>query len=806
MLKKVVRWLLAGLFAVIVTAVVAGGSFYYYLSRGLPEIGSLGEYRPPVITKIYADDNEKIAEFYNERREVWPLDQTPEVLINAFVAAEDARFFQHTGIDLMGVLRALLKNMEAGEIVQGGSTITQQVAKSFFLSPRRTYSRKAKEAILSYRIEKRFSKKEILFLYLNQIYLGHGAYGVEAASANYFRKTATELSLAECALLAGLPQAPSRYSPFSHPDRAKSRQLYVLRQMTERGLISLEQADQARDEEMDIQPVKSWYQETTPWYPEYVRRYVAQKYGRDMLYNQGLTVSAAVNVEMQKAARQAVTNGLALLDKRQGYRGPVNHLAIEEIEPFLDKIRGEAAIEKTEMPLIGEIVQGVVVEVDDKADVALVRSARGAGKLFVSEMKWARPPDSDVAWYKAKATIKKVSQVLRVGDVILVKIIEAEIKEAPTKEGTAVVADGRDMPLETAAASLVFSLEQNPAVEAALICMEAKTGQIKAMIGGRDAKQSQFNRAIQAIRQPGSAFKPVIYAAALDKGYTPASMIIDSAIVFKDEEHDFTWKPQNYEERFFGPTLFRKALIKSHNIPTIKILMGVGVDYVRQYAQKLGIVSPLSRDLSIALGSSGMAPLELVRAYSVFANLGELVTPVFIKKIEDRQGLVIEENVTVSQRAISKDTAYIMTHLLKGVVEHGTGRRVKKINRPTAGKTGTTDNLDDAWFVGYTPDYVTAVWVGYDEERSLGASETGASAASPIWLEFMTTILADKPVKSFEVPEGVVFSKIDAETGLLPVVTSEKTFFECFKEGTVPTEYTRLPDAVVGEEQFFKNM
>jgi penicillin-binding protein 1A len=806
--KKLIKWLLSVLGALCIAIFIAAGTFYYYLSHSLPAISSLQDYRPSVITTVYADDNQKVAEFYNMRRLVLPLDKMPEVLINAFIAAEDARFFQHTGIDLISVFRAFLKNMEAGGIVQGGSTITQQVAKSFFLSPKRTYTRKAKEAILSYRIEKQFSKKEILFLYLNQIYLGHGAYGVEAAAQNYFRKSAADLNLAECALLAGLPQAPSRYSPFRYPDRAKSRQLYVLRQMQERGYISPQEAEATRQTKIDISPVKNWFREMTPWYAEYARRYVENKYGRDMLYNEGLSIYTAVNVDMQKIAREEIEKGLRALDKRQGYRGPEAHLAEAEVEPFLDRLRED--IDSADLPFkAGAIIKGVVAEVNDAEKQVRVRLAFGSGSVLFDDMTWARTPDEEVAWYKAEAKIRKPSQALAVGDVVLVRIINVSERadEAPPPEDDPVKNNSVEPPLAVAAQKntlYVLSLEQTPAAESALICMENKTGFVKAMIGGRDASNSQFNRAIQARRQPGSAFKPIVYAAALDKNYTAASMIVDSAIVFKDEEHDFTWKPQNYEEHFFGPTLFRRAFIKSHNIPTIKILMDIGVDYVREYARKLGVTSPLSRDLSIALGSSGLAPAELIQAYSTFANLGEKTTPIFIEKILDRDGRVLEENRPSSQRVIGKDTAYIMTHLLKGVVEHGTGRRVRALNRPAAGKTGTTDNLDDAWFVGYTPDYVTAVWVGYDEERSLGAKETGASAASPIWLGFMKRMLAEKPVKSFEVPEGVVFSKIDADTGLLPIAESENTFFECFKEGTVPTEHTKRPDAVVEEEQFFK--
>lgn len=780
-------------------AVAAGGVFYYQISRDLPQIYTLRDYRPPVITTLYSGDHQKIAEFYRERRVVAPLSEVPPMLIHAFVAAEDARFFQHTGVDLMSVTRAFIKNLRAGAIVQGGSTITQQVAKSFFLSSERTYVRKIREAVLSYRIEKRFSKEDILFLYLNQIYLGHGAYGVASAAENYFDKPMARLSLAECALMAGLPQAPSRYSPYRYPARAKSRQLYVLNQMVSEGYITEEQAQEARDAELEIKPVRSWFQEQAPWYSEHVRRYVEAKYGQEMLYNQGLSIYTAVDLSMQEAADREVDKGLRDLDKRQGYRGPIRHLAEGEVEPFLAALREEDP-QKSETTVVGDIVKGVVAEVDDEKESAWVRLAHGAGEIPLSNMRWARKPDPDVAWFYGSASITKPSQALEAGDVVWVRIAGFE----ETSVDRAGVGDA-DFFLDPTPSTFVLALEQDPAVEAALLCMEIKPGLIRAMVGGRDAGKSQFNRAIQAIRQPGSAFKPIVFAAALDSGYTPASIIIDSAIVFEDSANHI-WRPHNYDEHFYGPTLFRRALEKSHNIPTIKILMDIGVDCVRDYAKKLGIASPISRDLSIALGSASLTPIELVKAYAVFANLGRQVEPGFVTKITDREGRVLEENKAAPRQVIGSDTAYIMTHLLKGVVEHGTAVRVREINRPAAGKTGTTDDMNDAWFIGYTPDYLTAVWVGFDTKQSLGRGETGASAASPIWLGFMQAIMTDKPVTDFEVPEGVVFVRIDPKTGLLAKEDAPNAFLECFKDGTAPTGYAAPADAVVDEEQFFKGL
>ena len=783
-LKILILWsFLLGL-VLILCGGVASLVVYYSISKDLPKISSLADYHPSVITTVYADDGRKIAEFFKERRIVLPLSEIPSMLIDAFVAAEDSRFYKHRGIDFLSIIRAFFKNLEAGTIVQGGSTITQQVTKSFLLTPERSYKRKFREAILAYRIDKAFSKKDILYLYLNQIYLGHGAYGVQAASENYFAKSVQEINLAECSMLAGLPQAPSKYSPFRNPQRAKQRQIYVLNRMVEEGYITNIQATEAINTPLDIKPRHNLYIEKVPVYTEHVRRYLEKKYGSDVLYTQGLNVYTAVNVDMQKIAREEIQKGLADLDKREGFRGPLQRIKAEEVESFSQTLQAEFE----ESPLVeGAIVKSVVIAVDDRKKTVTVRLGNSQGVIAFENMKWARKPDPGVAYYEAK--IKNPSQALAVGDVILVNVKGKE--------------EGQDQ--------WSLALEQVPVAQSALMCIEAETGLVKAMIGGRDFRQTQFNRAIQSRRQPGSAFKPVIYAAALDKVfedpekfYTPATVIVDSAIVFKDAERDFTWKPRNYKETFYGPTLLRKALAKSRNLVTIKILQDIGVDYGIEYATKLGIESPLSRDLSIALGSSGVSLLELLKAYSVFANHGYLVDPVFILKVEDRNGNVLEEMAPERRKVMEKSTAYILTSLLEGVVKNGTGWRAKELKRPAAAKTGTTNNLYDAWFVGYTPQYITGVWVGLDEEAPMGKGETGSRAASPIWVGFMQRVLEGKPVEVFQPPEGVEFAKIDAETGLLPIPESKDVIFECFKEGTVPTKYTKAPDQISETSDFFK--
>jgi penicillin-binding protein 1A len=774
-LLRAVAWLFLIL---MVVGVLAGAGLYFHLSRNLPKISTLADYRPPIITTVYSDDNRKIAEFCKERRIVVPLSKIPRMLVEAFVSAEDSRFYTHQGIDFISIFRAFFKNLEAGTIVQGGSTITQQVTKSFFLTPERSYTRKIKEAILAYRIDKAFSKDEVLYLYLNQIYLGHGTYGVEAASEDYFGKHVQDLNLAECAILAGLPQAPSRYSPFRHPKKAKQRQIYVLNRMVEEGYITNIQATEAINTPLDIKERKNWYIDEVPYYTEYIRRYVEKTYGADALYTGGLKIYTTVNIEMQKTAREEIEAGLRSLDKRQGYRGPIKHLAASEIDAYVNHLKTEA---DPRPPAPGDRTTGVVVAVDDKENEVRVQLGDGMGAIALADMRWARKPDPEVTL--RQDPVRHPSEAFSVGDVIRVKV-----KAAADKDGL--------IPLD---------LDQIPLVQGALMCIEAETGYVKTMVGGSDFSKNQFNRAIQSRRQPGSAFKPIIYAAAIDKGYTPASVIIDSPIVFTDSETNFKWKPKNYEDKFHGPTLLRDALAHSRNIISIKLLRDIGIDYTINYARKLGITSPINRNLSIALGSSGLSLQELLTAYSVFANYGYLVSPIFITKIVDRDGNVLELNSSTRKKVIDKTTAYIITSMLESVVKSGTGWRVRALDRPVAGKTGTTNDLYDAWFIGYTPRYITGVWVGFDEEKSLGKGETGSRAASPIWLGYMKRVLADKPVRVFEVPDGVVFAKIDEKTGLLPIPESKKTRFEVFKEGTQPTEYTKAPEALTKPEDLFKS-
>jgi len=765
--KKVLKFLIFGFAALCLFFIAIGAVLYYFWSSNLPYIGSLREYNPPIITEIYGDDGQVIGRFWDEKRIVVSLDRIPRQLINAFIAAEDARFFKHEGVDFHSIFRAFIKNLVAGQIEQGGSTITQQVTRSLLLkSQERTYKRKAREAILSLQIEKSFSKEQILFLYLNQIYMGHGTYGVEAAALTYFDKKATGLNLAESALLAGLPQAPSRYSPIQNLDKAKARQKYVLERMREEGFISKAEEIEAFNAPIIITGKGESSFEKSSCFTEYVRRYLEKQYGRDLLYRGGLRVYTTVNLDMQRWADEALDEGLHELDKREGYRGPVRSLAPEEMEKF---VRDSGDELRANPPEIGSTVQGVVDVVDDMNSRAIIKIGKESGILLLSDMKWARKPDPDLAYYEA--SVRKPGDVLKRGDVILCKIKEKMASPY----------------------SWQLSLEQEPLAEGSVFVIETGTGQVKAMIGGRDFNISQFNRAIQARRQPGSSFKPIIYSAALDSGMTPSTVILDTPYISTMNPDEEVWRPKNYKENFLGPTLFRTALIQSLNVITVKILKSVGVENVINYARRMGIESDLAPDLSLALGSSGLSLKEITTAYSVFANGGLLVEPFFIEKIEDRRGMILEENQTSYRDVIPIDTAYVMTDLLKGVVTEGTGWRIKALNRPAAGKTGTTNDLRDAWFIGYTHGLVTGVWVGYDDRRSMSKGETGSRAASPIWLNFMSKALEGRPVEDFIAPESVVFSKIDTRKGLLASPYSEKTVFQAFKKGTEPKEYTPRP-------------
>ncbi len=716
------------------------------IRKDLPPVDQLAAYRPAVATQVYALGGELVGEFFLERRYLVPLDRIPVVVREAFIAAEDSNFYRHRGVDVASIARALLNNLFAGGVVQGGSTITQQVVKSLLLTPERSYERKIKEVLLSLRLEGQFSKDEILYLYLNQIYLGAGAYGVAAAAQVYFNKNVEDLTLPEAALLAGLPQAPSRTSPIHHENRARTRELYVLDRMEADGYITHPQReDAARIPVHVVLGQRRQSYANAPDYLEYVRRLLEDRYGNRGPYELGLRIDTSLDLHMQRIAERAVRTGLKALDRRRGYRGPLRRLSERDAASFLEQ--QQRTLPKGG-PAGGASVEALVVRA--AADHLRLRIGAAEAVLPSSGLSWAR------GWTTAS---------FHPGDVVLVKIEQ-------------VVSPGR---------SFEVSLDQDPDTEGAFLALDANTGYVRAMVGGYDYSRSQFNRAVQALRQPGSAFKPLVYAAAFDHGYTPASIVVDSPISFDDGSNRI-WKPENYEQEFRGPTRLREALVHSINVVTVKVAQDIGLSYLISYLPRFGFERPFPRNLSIALGSSEVTLLELVRAYDTFATGGKLYDPIFITKITDAAGAVVEERKPYYEQALSPETAYLITSVLKSVIDRGTGHRAKVLARPAAGKTGTTNDQMDAWFIGFTPELVAGAWVGFDEKKSLGKEETGGRAAVPIWLEFMQGATEDMPIVDFAIPDGIVFVNIDAKTGLRATPGDDHLLLECFRRGSEPAQ------------------
>jgi penicillin-binding protein 1A len=749
---------------------------FFYYSNHLPDFKPLKEPNLNVYSVVYSEEDEVVGKFLMENRIPISYERMPKSLVQVFIAAEDADFFQHKGIDYKGIARAMFKNLMAGRIVQGGSTITQQVTKTFFLTPKRSLLRKLKEVAYAFGLERNLTKEEILNLYLNNIYLGNGAYGVEAASESYFNKRVDQLNLAEMAMMAGIVKAPSRYSPIHNLKRAKDRQAYVLTQMAELGFISQEQKARILRTPLKIQSKESAYFSKAPYFTEFIRQQVEKKYGKEKLYQDGLRIYTTIDLSLQRMAQNSLEAGLRELDKRQGFRGPIQRLSQKEVKDLLSKKKG------TLTPLsMNEIFEGVILSKDDSKKIFVVWVEDRKGILPFSEVAWALNIKPTPQF--SPGNMKTPSDLLKTGDVVQVKV-----KGSPTK----------DQPL-------LLTLEQEPLVQGALVCIDPKTGYVKAMMGGRDFIESQFNRAVHSRRQPGSAFKPIIYAAALEKGYTPSTILMDSPVEYSDPDGTY-WAPKNYDKNFMGPITFRNALAHSRNVVTVKILEDIGVSFVLKFIKKLGIDSPIKRDLSIALGTSGISMLEFTGAFSTFANGGERIKPIFIKKIVSMKDEVLEENYPYvefeekeeeeeipevsspvqKERAISPQNAFLMTHLLQGVVQHGTGQRAKVLGRPIAGKTGTSSDYADAWFIGYTPSFLTTVWVGFDDKVSLGNNETGARAALPIWISFMDQALRNTPVETFKVPSGITMVKVNIETGLPINEDSKDAVIEAFVEGSVP--------------------
>jgi penicillin-binding protein 1A len=686
---------------VALVALAAGSLIYREIQKTLPPIDTVVDYRPPVATQIFASNGALIGELFSEKRYLVPIDRVPELVRQAFLAAEDADFYRHKGVDLVGILRATINNLAAGGKVQGGSTITQQVVKSVLLSPKKSYERKVKEILLSVRLERQLPKDKILELYLNHIYFGSGAYGVAAAAREYFGKDVADLSVAEAALLAGLPKAPSRYSPFRRWPRAKARQRYVLNRMYEAGFIGREERDAALRQPLSLATRKGSFRAAS-YFVEEVRRTMEARYGRTGLYELGLRIYTTVDLGMQKAAEEALRRGLEEVSARNGnYRSVFRRMDAGERGLYLRQQK--AAVRSLEP---SGTYEGIVTSV--RQDGARIQVGGFTGDLVPDPQEPEPLPKLDL------------------NDLLRVRVLDPD-SEPPQ-----------------------FTLDPAPSIEGALVALDPRTGHVKALVGGYDFGRSQFNRATQARRQPGSAFKPLIYAAALDRNFKPTSIIIDAPVYYNDNGR--VWSPKNFEKKYFGPTSLREALTKSRNVVTVKLAHAVGVRYLVDYLNRFGFPTPMPRNLSIALGSTEVTPLELAAAYAAFANNGARPLPILITEVTAPNGAVIEDNEPILEAIMPARTAYTITSMLQDVVQRGTGRRAHGLDQPTAGKTGTTNDLNDAWFVGYTPELLAAVWVGFDSKRPIGPKETGGVVAAPIWKAFMDEAVRGLPRKEFPVP------------------------------------------------------
>ncbi len=785
-----------------VAGVAALAAAFWHYSRDLPSMKNLSDYRPNLVTRVFASDYQLMGEFFVERRQFVPMTDIPERLIQAFLAIEDTRFYEHPGIDITGILRASIVNFRAQRTVQGASTITQQIAKTFLLSSERTLERKVKEILLAYRIERKFSKNDILELYVNQIYLGAGAYGVGAAARIYFNRDVSELTLGQVALLAGLPKAPSRYDPWRNPEAARQRQKLVLGRMVDARFVTQEEADMAAAASFGLAYPWTPLEQVAPYYLEHVRRTVLDELGQEFTYRGGLDIYTTLDPAMQRAAHAAVREGLIAYDRRHGYRGPLSRrtsvdsagrtawLAANRVTTNPAATNPEAETQPVAQPAAGNPYRKALV-LKVAADGSKATLLLGDGQEVVLEMEGARWVRKRMNKEKAVgAAISRLTDVIAAGDVVLVEHVPA---------------DGRK--------KAMWRLAQDPDVEGALVAVDPHTGEVVAMVGGYDFARSEFNRATQGQRQPGSSFKPFIYAAALEREFSPISIVDDTPlpIPYREGNQTKVWMPQNYERSFMGPITLRIALEHSRNLVTIRLLKSIGVPEASAWFERFGLSVPAGqRNLTMALGTSGFPPLQMASAYGVLANGGKLIRPVYIARIQDRFGRTVkrhgggdcllchvepergmlnqdhQQRTQFASYAVSPQTAYQVTNMLKGVITHGTAQAAKSLNRPLAGKTGTTNDFRDAWFVGYSPSLVAAVWIGHDDNTTLGAKETGGTAALPIWISFMREAMKKQPVTDFPVPPGIHLEAVDPHSGRPPVPGGGRVVLEAFKDGQGP--------------------
>ncbi len=775
---------------VFLIAVGAVSGLLYHYSKDLPDYSQLQDYEPPVMTRVHAGDGELLAEYAKQRRLYIPIQAVPKLVINAFISAEDKNFYEHSGLDYAGIIRAgwvYVQNVGKNRRPQGASTITQQVAKNFLLTNEVSVTRKVKEALLALKIERTYSKDKILELYLNEIYLGFGAYGVAAASLLYFDKSVHELTVAEAAYLAALPKAPSDLHPFRNHDRAVERRNYVIDRLVENGYITADLGEKARKEPLTItQRGTGSHIIAADYFAEDVRREIYEKYGEKRLYEGGLSVRTTLDPKMQVIAHKALAEGLVHYDEAQGYRGPITKIDIS----------GDWGVKLADVRAFADVAPwrlAVVLETNDQSARIGLQPAHEPGGAVVRDRLIGNIPLDGVKWARASSAKNplRVSQVLSPGDVVYVDLL--------AKDGSQ------------------YKLRQIPEVSGGMVVMDPLTGRVLALVGGFSFDQSQFDRATQAMRQPGSSFKPIVYSAALDNGYTPSSIVVDAPIEIDQGPGIGIWRPENYANgKYAGPATLRFGIEQSRNLMTVRLAQDIGMPLIGEYAKRFGVYDSLPNYLSYALGAGETTVMRMVTAYSMFANGGRRVTPTLIDRIQDRYGRTIYRHdqreclacdakkwdnqpepglIDRREQVLDPMTAYQITSIMEGVVQRGTATVVKEVGKPIAGKTGTTNDEKDAWFVGFTPDLAVGVYMGYDKPRHLGRGATGGHLSAPIAKEFFKAALADKPAMPFRVPPGIKLIRVDAKTGQRAGPGSGNVILEAFKPGTAPPDNNAVASA-----------
>lgn len=796
-LMKLIRFFLWLSLLGSVAGAIAVASLYYYLEPTLPSIENLKSVKFQVPLRVYSNDNKLIAEFGEMRRIPLAYGDIPAPMVQAFLAAEDDRFFEHPGVDYKGLLRAAYQLLLTGERRQGGSTITMQVARNFFLSSEKTFTRKFSEIFLSLRIEHELTKQEILELYLNKIYMGNRAYGVGAAAMVYYGRTVDQLTLPQIAMIAGLPKAPSRYNPLADPDRSLQRRDYVLGRMAKLGFVTDQQEALAREAPITASLHTAQTEAEAPYVAEMVRAEMFDRYGNDA-YTTGFNVYTTIDSHLQSVANQALRNNLQAYDLRHGYRGAEQHLGLtgDEESQTLDALLRDHRI-------VGDLLPAIVTSTEEQK--ATVYLGEGRYETLAWEgMEWARPFKSE---NQLGPKPEQTTDIIKPGD--LIRVIEK-------------TSDGESH----------LRLAQIPAAESAFVALDPNNGAIRSLSGGYDFYHSKFNRVTQAMRQPGSGFKAIIYSAALEAGFTPASLINDAPVVFDDPSLEGAWRPENYSGKFFGPTRLRYALTKSRNLVSIRLLRSMGINHALEHARKFGFdPDNLPHNLSLALGSGAVTPLQMASAYAILANGGFKIEPHFINRIERDDGELIFQAIPatvcdnctettaseqpVAPRVLSPQNHYLMNSMMRDVITRGTAIKARSLGRQDlAGKTGTTNDQRDAWFNGFNRSLVAITWVGFDSSKPLGRGEVGGRAALPAWIEFMQTALKDIPEQPLKLPSGMVTVRIDPKTGKRASVDQDDAIFEVFRSENAPKELpsetlsnsghgTPTKGATASEEQIF---